>query len=256
MTAPSVLPDLIPFKRCSHCKETKPRDAFAVNRRAKSGLASWCKACRAARYHADPEPRRQSARQWYAENKEYANQRAKAYRETHKEQIAANQRAYREANADQIAAFQREYRLAHREETRAYRLENADRIRQQEREYQKTHRGQIAAYRKGYRAVYFRTEHGKAIKSVNEHKRRARKAQSDGQFTRQDLEALRAGQTDKQGQVRCWWCGEPMTRWHIDHRIPLAKGGSNAASNLCLSCADCNLSKRAKLPHEWIGRLL
>jgi hypothetical protein len=34
--------------------------------------------------------------------------------------------------------------------------------------------------------------------------------------------------------------------WHIDHVIPLSKGGSNDKSNLVLSCVRCNLEKGSK----------
>ncbi len=44
----------------------------------------------------------------------------------------------------------------------------------------------------------------------------------------------------------CKWCGKKLTKSTAttDHVVPLAKGGSNAAENLCLSCSDCN-KKRA-----------
>jgi hypothetical protein len=34
--------------------------------------------------------------------------------------------------------------------------------------------------------------------------------------------------------------------WHIDHIVPVAKGGTNELSNLTLSCVACNLKKGAK----------
>jgi 5-methylcytosine-specific restriction endonuclease McrA len=55
----------------------------------------------------------------------------------------------------------------------------------------------------------------------------------------------------------CWWCGKPLNgKYHIDHRIPLDRGGGNHAGNIVLAHAKCNLSKGAKLPSEWNGRLL
>jgi hypothetical protein len=49
-------------------------------------------------------------------------------------------------------------------------------------------------------------------------------------------------------------------RFHIEHVVPLSRtehAPRNDMSNIVLACEDCNLSKRNKLPHEWIegGRL-
>jgi 5-methylcytosine-specific restriction endonuclease McrA len=55
----------------------------------------------------------------------------------------------------------------------------------------------------------------------------------------------------------CWWCSKRVgDNYHVDHRVPLAKGGSNGPGNIVISCPKCNFSKNAKLPHEWNGRLL
>lgn len=46
---------------------------------------------------------------------------------------------------------------------------------------------------------------------------------------------------------RCEYCHAPQLlvgqAFHIDHVIPLAAGGQTTDSNLCLSCAHCNLAK-------------
>jgi len=56
--------------------------------------------------------------------------------------------------------------------------------------------------------------------------------------------------------VRCYWCKRrtaPATR-HVDHIIPLAKGGAHVVGNLCVSCRRCNTRKQAKLPEEFCGQ--
>lgn len=51
---------------------------------------------------------------------------------------------------------------------------------------------------------------------------------------------LRAGRN-------CEYCKSPMDFtaeiFHIEHIIPLSKGGSNELSNLALSCSGCNMRK-------------
>lgn len=48
-------------------------------------------------------------------------------------------------------------------------------------------------------------------------------------------------------KYRCVYCGvhakKRGVKTHVDHIVPLAKGGSNEISNLCLACEACNLKK-------------
>lgn len=57
-------------------------------------------------------------------------------------------------------------------------------------------------------------------------------------------------------QGRCWWCREPVgDDFHVDHVIPLSRGGSNGPENICISCPSCNYNKGNQLPTEYAGRL-
>ena len=51
---------------------------------------------------------------------------------------------------------------------------------------------------------------------------------------------MRAGVLARDGH-RCRYCGEPAA--HVDHVVPLARGGRDVESNLAASCAACNLAK-------------
>jgi hypothetical protein len=46
---------------------------------------------------------------------------------------------------------------------------------------------------------------------------------------------------------RCEYCRAPQPicgyRFHLDHILPAARGGSESLSNRCLACASCNLAK-------------
>lgn len=54
----------------------------------------------------------------------------------------------------------------------------------------------------------------------------------------------------------CHWCAAKIGgAVHRDHVIALSLGGSNDISNIVPSCATCNLSKGAKTPLEFAGRL-
>ncbi len=47
----------------------------------------------------------------------------------------------------------------------------------------------------------------------------------------------------------CAYCGGPFQ--HVDHVIPLSRGGTAWPANLRPACAPCNLSKATKRLAEW-----
>jgi 5-methylcytosine-specific restriction endonuclease McrA len=74
--------------------------------------------------------------------------------------------------------------------------------------------------------------------------RRARKLANDSEpYT--EAEVIELWGSD------CVYCAEPYE--HIDHVIPIARGGPDALHNVVPACARCNLSKGAKLLSEWGG---
>ena len=85
--------------------------------------------------------------------------------------------------------------------------------------------------------------------------RRARKKQARGKHTAADVKRI----LRRQGK-RCVYCKASLDAgYHVDHIVPLAKGGSNGPDNLQCLCPTCNLSKGAKMPEEFarsIGMLL
>lgn len=60
----------------------------------------------------------------------------------------------------------------------------------------------------------------------------------------------------------CGYCGQSGSdkhgpdgrKWHIDHRIPLSRGGSIELDNCVLACEWCNLSKGERTPEEWAAQ--
>lgn len=50
---------------------------------------------------------------------------------------------------------------------------------------------------------------------------------------------------------RCAYCGADNGEFHVDHIVPVAKGGSNDPENLTIACAPCNMSKGDRLVSEW-----
>lgn len=48
-------------------------------------------------------------------------------------------------------------------------------------------------------------------------------------------------------RLKCQYCGDTQGPFHVDHCIPLRKGGPDALTNLQVLCEQCNLKKGSKL---------
>lgn len=218
------------LKRCTKCGEWKPAtlEYFRAQKRAKSGLGAQCRDC---------------TRAW--------NQR---YYEENVEKISKKRRECYYANPDKEREYRRKYNRANagkiREHRREYRRANADKIRERRREFHRMNadkiRNRVRTWRKD------NPDKVRVLAVASAHGRRARKRQATGTHTAADIRA----QYDSQ-RGKCWYCGKKVgDKYHVDHRVPLSRGGSNAPENLVVSCPACNMSKRDKLPHEWCDRLL
>lgn len=100
---------------------------------------------------------------------------------------------------------------------------------------------------------WYRTENGKEHSRLRVRSRKARKKGAQGNYTHADIAMMYKRQKGK-----CYYCKAKLDTYHIEHIIPIVRGGTNDPSNIVLSCPPCNLSKGSKLPHEWAqgGRLL
>lgn len=67
-----------------------------------------------------------------------------------------------------------------------------------------------------------------------------------------DWYALRGHVLDRDGEV-CRYCGDTDGPHHIDHVVPISRGGTSHPDNLAVACQRCNSSKQDKLLEEWGG---
>jgi 5-methylcytosine-specific restriction endonuclease McrA len=78
-------------------------------------------------------------------------------------------------------------------------------------------------------------------------RQRSRATESTGQATpRSHIPASVEWRVIKEAKGRCVDCGhtaEDGLKMHIDHKVPLYKGGTNDFKNLCLRCEKHNLGK-------------
>lgn len=209
-------------KTCTHCGEVKPAtNEYFHKEKRRNGLRPICKIC-----HNEKQ------QEWLAEN--MTPQRRKTRTET--------QRKSRTRHKGEINA---------RDRVRNQQPERKKQRAITQREWYDNNKEYLRAYHAEYRLL------NPHIHKAHSDRRRALKKNAQGFHTSADILVQIHAQTDRKGCLHCWWCGEIIQDcYHVDHRIALARGGSNWPNNLVISCPTCNLSKKAKTPQEWAGRLL
>ena len=69
-----------------------------------------------------------------------------------------------------------------------------------------------------------------------------RRKNTVGKLSSDIVESLKILQLGK-----CAICFSDLVKYHIDHIVPISKGGPNIDSNVQLTCVSCNLKKSNKL---------
>jgi len=131
--------------------------------------------------------------------------------------------------------------------------------------YQEATREQKRAYDRAYAKLntVMINERAKAWTKRNPEKRRAishNYAHKRRNWTVAGISSADLAEWTAAQKKVCYWCGTKCAKlFHIDHYVPLSKGGAHEAHNLVIACAPCNLKKNAKDPFDFArekGRLL
>lgn len=102
------------------------------------------------------------------------------------------------------------------------------------------------------RQMKYRAKNPDATRQSNRTSKSLRRG-ADGVHTEKDVDDLRVRQGGK-----CALCGDGLRDgdFHVDHIIPLSKGGNNFVGNIQLACSQCNIRKRAMLPIQFKQAIL
>jgi hypothetical protein len=156
--------------------------------------------------------------------------RAKAYYQANREKRKAYQRAYYwndPIKAREAALKYQKYHLAARmEKIRAWQKANPEKRAAHQRKYWDTHPGQRTVYK---------------------HVRRVRITGSRTHFTAADVREKLRVQCG-----HCIFCKKKLTKYQVDHLVPVCRGGSNEACNIAIVCKPCNLHKMRQTSAEFV----
>lgn len=165
------------------------------------------------------------------------------HRAAHPEKHRAYRATYRSTHRDEIRAYaathDAAYNAAHQEERRAY-----------DAAYYVDHHEERLAYDRAWRAAH------REESRTQRRNRHAAELAAPGTHTGADVLA----QYERQ-HGRCFWgrkvnpdCAVSLkSGYHVDHVIPLGRGGSNGPENLVLACPSCNCHKSCTHPMDFAG---
>lgn len=140
-------------------------------------------------------------------------------------------KAYEAANPAKVklwgAKAGAKYRAAHPDQKREHYQANRDVLRAKARAYHKS----SYARRKAH------------ISAVNRRCHAVRRNAPTDNLVDHVIKSFK-----EQPTFLCYYCDAEFSadKLHIDHIIPLSRGGSHTVDNVCTACAFCNLSKNAK----------
>lgn len=180
------------------------------------------------RYAANPEAAKVKAKKWYWENHERARANNIAWIKAHPENIKAKEAARWKNKSEELKKKCNEWRKLNPDKTREQHAtwwkKNTTKMRVLNVAWKKTHPEEMRAYN---------------------HNRRALVIGNGGKLS-PGLEArLLAFQKN-----RCAICRASLkkTGHHLDHIVPLVKGGKNTDGNIQITCKKCNREKYSKDP--------
>lgn len=218
------------LKTCSVCSKELPatNEHFHWKKKAKQTLEARCKDC-TKEYH----------RSYTKKNAEYIKNRNKEYRQKKYEEIQKKRKLYRIKNKDKI-----------KERSRIYREKYPQELKERKAKHYKNNK----EYYKKRHKEYYENNYEKIVASVrrNGAKRRAL-IMKNGHEPYTEKQVI-----EKYGTV-CHLCnveidfsaprytGKPgwQNGLHIDHVIPISRGGPDILENVRPSHGLCNLSKNA-----------
>jgi 5-methylcytosine-specific restriction endonuclease McrA len=220
-------------KTCTKCGEWKIFERFSKNKGNKDGFLYQCKECE---------------KRYLQKNKERIKERDKQYRQKNKEQIIERRKKHYQKNAEQI-----------KEQTKQYREDNKERIKEYKKQYWQDNNERFKKYRqnnikriKEYHKKYYKNNYDIFYQGVV--KRRSYKHKVNFKpFERQQIL--------ERDKWACQSCGIKVhdrrkgdwntpDKAHIDHIIPISKGGNSEPNNLQILCRTCNLSKYDKVEKQ------
>jgi 5-methylcytosine-specific restriction endonuclease McrA len=201
---------------------------------------SYCKECGNKR-----------SKEHYKKNKESALKRVKEYYQTNKDSVLKYQKEYYEDNKDYLLSYHKAYRESNRDVKigyyRQYYKENKQAVSDKKKENYQKNKHSILNKTKKYKKL------NPDVARRSNTRRRARKLDNGFEsYTEEQVLNLYGNNchicnigidllAPRQAGAKGWEMG-----LHIDHVVPISRGGPDTLDNVRPSHGKCNLSKSSK----------
>ena len=199
------------MKICNNCKVEKSLEDFRLKKeRGTYRTNSICKECESK------------------QKKEYYLNNRSAIIKSRKETIVTPEA--KEKRKKYLLKYYKENKEEKKEKSKKYYKENREQLLKKASEYKKTKEGKISS------------------RASASKRRNASLDNDDGTITKHSLDTLLQIQNNQ-----CFYCKKDLSlltdrEVHLDHYIPISKGGAHSITNVVWSCSSCNLQKNASIP--------
>ena len=243
-------------KTCLECGELKEHHAKGM-----------CKSCYKKKYSLENS---EKIKKWKLENPEKINAISRKYYQKNSGKLKEAGKKYRLKNKGKISAYNRKYRLENLEKLKAHAkkwyFENSERVKAKNR---LKNPEKVKAYNKKWHLKNQKKVKARNRKWYLENSKKQKithrkwKLENPGKvreawLRRRSHGIVKKGVIDrvitenifKYGIVTCEHCKKQcpnLPDYHIDHIIPVSKGGSNDYNNLQILCQYCNLNKNVEI---------
>lgn len=218
------------MKKCLKCGIVKSLDRFLKNQ-------SPCKECRKKLQYKwiaeNKEKYLKKRKEWFTKNPGKCKQYNQKNYHRHREERIEKSKAYAMENKEKIVKYSKEYHATpkNRLKRKIFQWENSEKLAAYKREWRKNN-----------------PEKSKAIDKNKHHRRKAGQKETD--ITYKYLIRL------KEETRICPYCITLINEYHLDHKIPLSRGGRHEMGNIVYCCARCNMRKNNKTDLEYIQLLI
>ncbi len=181
---------------------------------------------------------------------------------THEEKLLKRRETYqrdKEKILKQNEANRQKHIVKRKATSKKWRHDNKELKKKTDADYYQSNKEKIKARVKKYNeenkedrakyiSDYYKTKKGKLIALTTRQKRRGIVLSTeDGSVTTESLSELLMSQKNKCHHCGCELDHETSRAVHLDHLVPLSKGGTHTLDNVAWSCAYCNLTKNDRL---------